>query len=114
MSYPCSKLKLLWVVSDVEGVVSVVEDPRCCRGSSVVLCVLLAVYCSTPVCCAVAVCSVRCGSRCSCGSGVVVGARGGTGVVVGSSPLPQDVSREVAAVGVTWGHRRAHSCRPRG
>ena len=33
-----------------------------------------------------------------------MGARGGAGVVVGSSLLPRDVSREVAAVGDTAAH----------
>ena len=79
----------------------------CCRSSvtcktlevveAVVLCVVcavVAVCCSVPVCCAV---TVRC--CCGCGSGVVVGARGGAGVVVGSSLLPRVVLGVVAAVG---------------
>ena len=51
--------------------------------------------CSVAVRCTVAVC---CGC---CGSVVVVGARGGAGVVVGSSLLPRVVLRVVAAVGET-------------
>ena len=58
------------------------------------VCVLVAVGCSVPVVCAVA---VRCG--CCCGSVVVVGARGGAGVVVGSFPLPREVVGVVATAG---------------
>ena len=59
-----------------------------------VWCVLVAVCCSASVGCAVA---VRCG--CCCGSVVVVGARGGAGVVVGSSLLPREVVGVVATAG---------------
>ena len=57
-------------------------------------CVLVAVCGVVPVRCAVAVCCC-----CGCGSGVVVGARGGAGVVVGSSLLPRVVLAVVATVG---------------
>ena len=54
-----------------------------------VLCVLLAVCCSVPVRCAVAVC-------CCCGSGVVVGAEGRAGVGCCSSLLSREVVGVVA------------------
>ena len=56
-----------------------------------VLCVSLSVCCSVAVRCAVTVC-------CCCGSGVVVGTRGGAGVVCRSSLLSQDVLGVVAIV----------------
>ena len=59
-----------------------------------VCCVLVAVCCSVSVCCSVTVCCAVC-----CGSVVVVGARGGAGVVVGSSLLPRVVVGVVATVG---------------
>ena len=63
-----------------------------------VLCVSLSVCCSVAVRCAVAVC---CGC---CGSVVVVGARGGAGVVVGSFLLPREVVGVVATAGVAATH----------
>ena len=68
-----------------------------CRDPVVVEAVVLCVLCvSLAVCCAVAVrCSVGCGSV------VVVGARGGAGIVVGSSLLPREVVGVVATAGDT-------------
>ena len=71
-----------------------------------VVCVLVAICSVVPVCCAVCCCSVA--VRCTvtvccggCGSVVVVGARGGAGVVVGSSLLPREVVGVVATAGDT-------------
>ena len=70
---------------------------------AVVWCVLVAIGCVVPVCCAVR-CSVSVTVAvgcCGCGSGVVVGARGGAGDVCCSSLLPRVVVGDVAAVTAT-------------
>ena len=63
------------------------------------MCVLVAIGCVVPVCCAVR-CSVSvcCAVCCCCGRVVVVGAEGRAGSVGCSSLLPRDVLGEVAAV----------------
>ena len=70
---------------------------------AVVWCVLVAIGCVVPVCCAVR-CSVSVTVAvgcCGCGSGVVVGARGGAGDIRCSSLLPRVAVGDVAAVAAT-------------
>ena len=63
-------------------------------------CVLVAVCCSVPVCCAVG-CAVTVCCGCCCGRVVVVGTRSGAGDGCCSSSLPRVVVGEVAAVTAT-------------